>query len=115
MILTPIFVVVFVLWQVRRTLIWLRQAKRGFDARVQASKLHLMDSGEQMKVFLTELDLVTPSQAFDEANRNDDTELSLAQADQLVARALQEKAAPSAPSLSIAPPAARSFGRRKVA
>jgi len=114
MIYIPVVFVLIVTWFIRRAVQRALRIKRGFDANVQASKLHMLDPSDQMKAFLTERDLVTPTRAYDEAygSEEDDAKESAA-IDKAIARALQKKA-----TTDVAPQAvmasANGFGRRRA-
>ena len=112
--ISAIFTMIFV-WFIRRAVRRAIRGSQGFKAKVEMSRLHMLDPSEQMKVFLTDRDLVSPTRAFEEAYGAEEAELepkATAAIDQAIARAQQKKPAP-APAPPVATEA-RSFGRRRV-
>lgn len=105
--------VLFAIWQIRRGVQRLHRAKRGFDAQIAATKLHLLDPSDQLKVFMTERDALTPTRAFEDAGAEEarGEAKEAAAIEKAIARAWQEKSTSGAPQ---AMPEIRSFGRRKA-
>jgi len=111
MIVVSLIGALLVIWRIYRV------ARRllNFTGKLNASRVHFLDPGDQLKVFLTKRDLVAPTRAFDDTYGSDDTETvptASVAIDEAIARALKEKAAPaSLPAVIAQSPG---FGRRRA-